>query len=111
MMKPGSMKSSEPKPLPECAEGPEAFQWFDAAMTKLISVPRAVLMEREAAYRKQVDANPRRRGPKRKSEVLATAQREALAKLQAEKQAIDNKLADVERALLDKVLGRRKRQR
>lgn len=106
------MKSSETaKPLPESAEGPEAFQRFDAAVSKLLMVPRAVLVEREAAYRKQVDANPRRRGPKRKSEILATAQRETLTKLQAEKQAIDNRLADVERALLDKVLGRRKRQR
>jgi hypothetical protein len=106
------MKSPETaKPLPECAEGPEAFQRFDAVVSKLLAVPRAVLVQREAAYRKQVDANPRRRGPKRKSEILTAAQREALAKFQSEKQAIDNKLADVERALLDKVVGRRKRQR
>jgi hypothetical protein len=53
-------------------------------------------MEREAAYRKQVDAKPRRRGPKRKADILAAAQREPLAKLEAEKRAIDNKIVDVE---------------
>jgi hypothetical protein len=46
-----------------------------------------------------------------RAEILTAAQREALAKLQAEKQAIDNKLADVERALLKETVGRRKRQR
>lgn len=41
------MKPSEPaKPLPECIEGPEAFQRFDATISKLLYVPGAVLMER-----------------------------------------------------------------
>jgi hypothetical protein len=111
MTKPDSIKSSEPKSLPECTEGPEAIQRFDAAMTKLLSIPRAVLVQRGAACRKQVDANPRRRSPKRKSEVLATAQREALAKLQSEKQAIENKIVDVQRGMLKRAVGRRKRQR
>ena len=41
----------------------------------LLAVPRAVLMEREAVYRKEVDANPQRRGPKRKAKIQA-AQKE-----------------------------------
>lgn len=52
--------------LPECIEGPEAFQRFDSAMTALLAVPRSTLVRREKAYRKKVDANPNRRGPKRK---------------------------------------------
>ncbi len=99
----------KPKALPECAEGPEAFQRFDALVGKLLSIPKAVILEREAAYRKQVDANPRRRGPKRKTEILA-AQKEALAKAVAEKQAIDSKIADVQRSLLKGALERRKRR-
>jgi len=104
------MKQSKRKWLPECVEGPEAFQRFDAGVSKLLAVPRSVLMEREAAYRKQVDANPQRRGPKRKSEILAAAQQAALTKLEAEKQAIDNKIVDVQRELLKRTIGRRKRQ-
>jgi hypothetical protein len=43
------------------------FQKFDSLMGKLLSVPHAEMQRREAAYRKQVDANPNRRGPKRKA--------------------------------------------
>jgi len=111
MMGPGNMLSKAAKNPPKCAEGPEAFQRFDTAVAKLLAVPRAVLMEREAAYRAQVDANPRRRGPKRKAEILAAEQQAVLAKLEAEKQAIDNKIVDVHRALLKRKLGGRKRQR
>ena len=39
---------------------------FDALITKVLSVPRSEIIRREAEYRKQVDANPNRRGPKRK---------------------------------------------
>ncbi len=53
-------------PLPECNEGPEAFKRFDAAMGKLLAVPRSVLTEREKAYREQSLRNPHRRGPKPK---------------------------------------------
>jgi small-conductance mechanosensitive channel len=104
------MPSNAAKNPPECVEGPEAFQRFDAAVSKLLAVPRSVLMEREAAHRAQVDANPRRRGPKRKTEILAAEQQAALAKLEAEKQAIDNKIVDVQRELLKRAVGRRKRQ-
>jgi hypothetical protein len=54
--------------LPECHEGPEAFERFDATMSTLLSVPKKVILRRQKAYRKKVDANPNRPGPKRKSE-------------------------------------------
>jgi len=47
---------------------PEAFRRFDTMTTALIAVPEAVMEKREKAYRAQVDANPNRRGPKRKME-------------------------------------------
>jgi hypothetical protein len=53
-------------PLPECHEGPEAAKRFDAEVGRILSVPRALIERRERAYRKKVDANPNRRGPKRK---------------------------------------------
>ena len=57
---------TEPATLPDCAEGPEAFQRFDEGMRQILSVPRSTLVRREKAYRKKVDSNPNRRGPKRK---------------------------------------------
>jgi hypothetical protein len=54
--------------LPECHEGPEAYERFDATMGLLLSVPKSLVLRRQRAYRKKVDANPNRRGPKRKSE-------------------------------------------
>jgi hypothetical protein len=53
-------------PLPDCVEGPEARSRFDSAMSELLSVPRSTLVRREKAYRKKVENNPNRRGPKRK---------------------------------------------
>ena len=52
--------------LPACVEGPEAFRRFDEAVQQIISVPHSTLARREKAYRKKVEANPHRRGPKRK---------------------------------------------
>ena len=60
------MKTDPATPLPECAEGPEAFKRFDATMGALLSVPHSTLVRRERAYRKKVERNPNRRGPKRK---------------------------------------------
>jgi hypothetical protein len=54
------------RPQPEYIEGPEAFQRFDSLMTALVAVPRSVIERRERAYRKKVEANPKRRGPKPK---------------------------------------------
>jgi hypothetical protein len=43
------------------------FQRFTHLVDRLLSVSRGEMQEREAEYRKQVDANPNRRGPKRGS--------------------------------------------
>ena len=60
------MKAESPMPLPECIEGPEAARRFDEGISEIISVPHSTLVRRERAYRKKVDANPNRRGSKRK---------------------------------------------
>ncbi len=60
-------KPQDPKRQPDYIEGKEAFQRFDDMMTALVAVPKAVVGEREKEYRAQVDANPNRRGPKRKA--------------------------------------------
>jgi hypothetical protein len=54
--------------LPECHEGPEAYERFDVTMAALLTVPKSLVLRRQRAWRKKVDANPNRRGPKRKSE-------------------------------------------
>jgi hypothetical protein len=66
------MKTESTTPLPECIEGQEAFQRFDAAMRQILSIPHSTLVRRERAYRKRVDANPNRRGPKRKITPFAS---------------------------------------
>jgi hypothetical protein len=38
---------------------------FTNVVDSVLSVPREEMVKREAEYRKQVDANPHRRGPKR----------------------------------------------
>jgi hypothetical protein len=45
------------------------FEAFTGVMDKLLSVPKAEIARREAAYRKAVEQNPRKRGPKRKKAV------------------------------------------
>jgi hypothetical protein len=60
------MDTKPATPLPECHEGPEAFRRFDDAVRQALSVPHSLIERRERAYRKKVDANPNRRGPKRK---------------------------------------------
>ena len=42
------------------------FEAFDKLMGKLLSVSHEEIKRREAEYRKRADANPRKRGPKRK---------------------------------------------
>jgi hypothetical protein len=51
--------------MPECAEGPEAFQKFDTLVGKLLLVPHEEIMRREVEYKKKSELNPHRRGPKR----------------------------------------------
>jgi hypothetical protein len=60
---------SEEVDLPECHEGDEAFQRFDATMSALLEVPKSTILKRQKAWRKKVDANPNRRGPKRKGDA------------------------------------------
>ncbi len=43
------------------------FKAFDALVGQLLAVSHEEMQRREAEYRKQVDANPKRRGPKRKA--------------------------------------------
>ena len=52
--------------LPECIEGPQAFQRFDESVRQILSVPHSTLVRRERAYKKKVAENPNRRGPKPK---------------------------------------------
>jgi hypothetical protein len=54
--------------LPECHEGTEAYERFDATMSAFLAVPKSLVLRRQRAYRKKLDARPTRPGPKRKSE-------------------------------------------
>jgi hypothetical protein len=54
------------KPHPEMIKGPEAFERFENAMRAVVKVPREVVQQKIEEHRKAVDANPNRRGPKRK---------------------------------------------
>ncbi len=67
------MKDDPLTPLPDCNEGAEAFQRFDAFVDSVLAVPHSLLKRRERAYRKAVDANPNRRGPKRKVKPPASS--------------------------------------
>ena len=53
------------KPKPAPLEGPEAYLAFDALVRKVISVPREVILQREAEYQRQAALKPKR-GPKPK---------------------------------------------
>jgi hypothetical protein len=57
---------SSPANSAEYIEGPEAFRRFDQGVREILSVPHSTILRREKAYRKKVDANPNRPGPKRK---------------------------------------------
>lgn len=56
------------KPHTEMIEGPDAFTRFDNTVKHLLSVPKSVLVAREAKYKKKAALNPRKRGPKPKPE-------------------------------------------
>jgi hypothetical protein len=47
-------------------EGPTAFMNFQNAMAKIVSVPKAEFLRREAEHKKASDANPNKREPKKK---------------------------------------------
>lgn len=46
---------------------PNEFAAFTSVVDKVLSVPKAEILRREAEYRKQAEKNPRKRGPKRKA--------------------------------------------
>lgn len=48
-------------------EGPAAFSNFHTAMAKIVALPRAEFLKREAEYKRQSEANPKKRGPKKRA--------------------------------------------
>ena len=54
------------KPNPE-------FDAFTNTVDRLLSVPREEMQRREKEYREQVEKNPRKRGPKPKRKIKASA--------------------------------------
>ena len=57
---------------PEMIEGLEAFRRFENAMRAVVAVPHSEIKKRIEEHRKAVDANPNRRGPKRKVKPSAS---------------------------------------
>jgi hypothetical protein len=53
-------------------EGPGTWQHMDALVRKVLSVPHEEIIRREAEYKRQSAANPRRRGPKPKKTELGS---------------------------------------
>ena len=53
-------------------EGPKAIMQFNNAMKAVLAVPRSEIVKRLEEHRKEVDANPHRRGPKRKLKPSAS---------------------------------------
>ena len=45
------------------------YEAFTATVERIMSVPKAEILRREAEYKKQADANPHKRGPKLKRKV------------------------------------------
>jgi hypothetical protein len=48
------------------------YKRFTALVDQVLTVSREEMQRREAAYKKQSDANPRKRGPKRKVKPSAS---------------------------------------
>ncbi len=42
------------------------YDAFTNAVERIMAVPKAEILRREAEYRKQADLNPRKRGPKKR---------------------------------------------
>ena len=65
----GVKAKTAPQQLPEdMIEGRKAYERFDAAITDLLTVPRATVVKGWKAYLKKVRRNPSRPGPKPKSQ-------------------------------------------
>jgi hypothetical protein len=68
------MKEAKPIDVSEVAArytNADQFERFDAAVSKVLSVPRAELLRREAEYKRVAALNPKRRGPKPKAKPTA----------------------------------------
>ena len=51
--------------MAETKTKPESeYDAFTRVVDKVLSVPKAEILRREAEYRRQADLNPRKRGPK-----------------------------------------------
>ena len=55
----------------------EEYERFTSLVDQLLTVPHEEMQRREVEYRREVDANPKRRGPKRKVKPQPSADREA----------------------------------
>ncbi len=55
----------------EMLEGTQAATNFQNAMRKIVTLPRAEFLKREAEYKRQSDANPKKRGPKKKASATS----------------------------------------
>lgn len=53
------------------------FDVFTGLVDRVLAVPRDEMLRREKEYRKAVDANPKRRGPKRKVKPSVAARARA----------------------------------
>jgi hypothetical protein len=49
------------------ARPPKEYQAFTSLVDRLLTVPKEEVDRRQAEYRKQVEQNPRKRGPKKKA--------------------------------------------
>jgi hypothetical protein len=56
----------------EMVEGPEAWKRFNGAMKSVLAVPHSEIQKRLEEYKREVDSNPNRRGPKRKVKPSAS---------------------------------------
>lgn len=64
------MKPHKPIDVSEVAAmytNADQFERFDAAVSHVLSIPRAELLRREAEYKRVAALNPKRRGPKPKT--------------------------------------------
>ena len=53
----------------DMVEGPEAFRRFDALVGQVLSVPKDKILERHAEHKRESNENPRKRGPKKKTQT------------------------------------------
>ena len=75
------MKQAKPIEIPDDVAArytnPDQFERFDATVRKILSVPHSEIVKREAEYKRRSEANPARRGPKRKVKPSASVHAEA----------------------------------